>query len=941
MNKIKDTLLISILSLISFAISAQNKTIELKWLEQNTPKTNPSVSPQLTGVSWGVPFSRGEIKPNSAFELTNQSGENLPLQTWTNAFWDDGSVKWLGLATVANVSQSGLKLTPIDVKKQIKRVGESGVKIAETPLSINVENGKIACKILKNGNILLDSLKINGQLIGTSGQLICLKQDGLDDDFSKEIKKESFKSSVQKVTIEQRGDIKTVVKIEGVFANAQRSWLPFIVRLYFYAGVENIKIVQTIIYDGQSEKDFIKGLGWEFKVPMREEILNRHIRFGGENNKGKSLINNRLNSELNEVLNTTKFNFNSDNELIYLDDKENNIGIWAEPIQPLTGRVPLILNRKNVYEEQFLGKRVPNKNAYAKNGQDLIRDWAVWTDFRLTQHTADGFSIQKRAHDKGAWIDPIAGQRASGLVFIGDVSGGLSLNIRNFWQSFPAALEIKNAASDAAILRGWLWSPYGEAMDMRHYDTLAWGHGLNASYEDAQPGFSTAEGVARTSELTLGFHQNVPSNLELSEFSHLSNNPLLLVATPQYLHDKGAFGMWSLPKATTKGHIWIENQLDTAFQFYKNEVEQRHWYGFWNYGDVMHGYDNVRHAWRYDIGGYAWANTELVPDMWLWYSFLRTGRADIFRMAEAMTRHTSEVDVYHLGKFAGLGSRHNVRHWGCGSKEVRISQAALKRFYYYLTTDERTGELMREVVNADEAMVKIDPLRLILPKSEYPTHARVGPDWFALVGNWLTEWERTGDSRWKDKILRGVQSFAKMPYGFFSGKEGAFGYDNKTGEMFQLNPTDLGQSHLSVLMGGPEIAVEMSHFLDDKDWQRLWLQYCELYGAPKESVVKAFNKDQQLGVMSPHFCRLPAYFAYKKQDVEAAKKVWSTFLDPKYYTRGNTFNPRRINSPDVIKSLDEIGNISTNNTAQWCLNAIELLELIGKEMPKDNALWQK
>ena len=56
-------------------------------------------------------------------------------------------------------------------------------------------------------------------------------------------------------------------------------------------------------------------------------------------------------------------------------------------------------------------------------------------------------------------------------------------------------------------------------------------------------------------------------------------------------------------------------------------MEQRRWYGFWDYGDVMHTYDPTRHAWRYDVGGFAWDNTELMPDLWLWYSFLRTGRA--------------------------------------------------------------------------------------------------------------------------------------------------------------------------------------------------------------------------------------------------------------------------------------------------------------------------
>src|SRR4029077_3163383 len=124
-------------------------------------------------------------------------------------------------------------------------------------------------------------------------------------------------------------------------------------------------------------------------------------------------------------------------------------------------------------------------------------------------------------------------------------------------------------------------------------------------------------------------------------------------------------------------------------------------------------------------------NTELGTDLWLWYSFLRTGRPDIFRMAEAMTRHTGEVDVYHLGRFAGLGSRHNVRHWGCGAKEGRISQAAYRRFYYYLSTDERAGDLMHEVVDSDLQSTKIDPMRLAAPLTAplgYPARVRGGPD---------------------------------------------------------------------------------------------------------------------------------------------------------------------------------------------------------------------
>ncbi len=894
------TKLISLLFLLKTAfLIAQNQPIALHWLGQSTPL----VSANKVGISWGVPFEKGKVKPNSAFILKNKNGETLPLQTWTNAYWDDGSLKWLGLAT-ATTPQAGDYFNLSETTTP--NTQSSALIIKETSSSFFIKNGKTACKIPKKGNILIDSLSINDKTIGINGHLKCLWQNAPDGDFIGNIKKETLKSTIKKVEIEQKGDIKTVIKIEGAFTDSRNPKStprnPFIVRLYFYVGVESIKIVQTLIYDGVAEKDFIKGIGWEFGVPMREQALNRHVRFGGE-----------------------------------MSDK----GIFSEPIQPVTGRRVLNFNNKNVYENQVLGARIPNAEEYDKKSQDLIKDWAIWRDFRLTQQTADGFAIQKRTHDKGAWIDANAGARARGLVFVGDVSGGLSLGIHNFWQSYPAAMEVKNAASKESILRGWLWSPYGEAMDMRHYDTLQYGHGLEASYEDVQPGFSTAQGVARTSELTVFFHENVPSNAVLSEMADVVENPPLLMCTPQYLHDAGALGLWSLPNRTTKGRDWIENQLDTAISFYQKEIEQRRWYGFWNFGDVMHSYDAVRHTWRYDVGGFAWANTELMPDLWLWYSFMRSGREDIFRMAEAMTRHTSEVDVYHLGRFKGFGSRHNVRHWGCGSKEVRISQASLKRFYYYLTTDERTGELMRDVVNVDEAMTKLDPLRMILPKSKYPTHARIGPDWLALVGNWMTEWERTGDTQWRDKILRGVKSLTKMPYGFFSGKEGAFGYDPKTGEMFQLAPEDIGKSHLSILMGGPEIAFELGRYFKDDDFQRLWLQYCQLYGAPKEEVLKAFKVDIQLGDMSPHFSRMPAFYAFQTKDKIRAQKTWQDFLTPKYYKYNSAFAAQNIPAPNVMRTILEAPNVSTNNTAQWCLNAIELLEMIGEELPKENDLWDK
>jgi hypothetical protein len=337
------------------------------------------------------------------------------------------------------------------------------------------------------------------------------------------------------------------------------------------------------------------------------------------------------------------------------------------------------------------------------------------------------------------------------------------------------------------------------------------------------------------------------------------------------------------------------------------------------------------------MGGYAWDNTELMPNLWLWYSYLRSGREDIFRMAEAMTRHTGEVDVYHLGHLKGLGSRHNVIHWGGGAKEVRISQAALGRFYYYLTTDERTGDLMHATVDAsNEAIGRLDPIRLIMEKSKYPTHARVGPDWLALVGNWMTEWERTGDTRYRDRIMVGVNSLYNMPYGFFSGHNAAFGYDPQTYTLHRLDENDIGYLHLSVLMGGPEVAFELTHLLQNEKWDKLWMQFCKLYAVPEEEIEKEFGKAVELGKPGSWYARLPAWYAKQTGDKDYAARAWDEFFNAGARYSHTDFIMQKFEGIQSLQPVYEVNGVSTNNTAQWCLNAIQLLELVGDQLPEDN-----
>jgi hypothetical protein len=267
-------------------------------------------------------------------------------------------------------------------------------------------------------------------------------------------------------------------------------------------------------------------------------------------------------------------------------------------------------------------------------------------------------------------------------------------------------------------------------------------------------------------------------------------------------------------------------------------------------------------------------------------------------MAEAMTRHCSEVDTYHIGPFAPLGSRHNVSHWGCGAKEARISQAAFNRFYYYLTTDERTGDLMREQTDADTLLYHLDPMRLAEPRSQYPCEAparlRIGPDWLAYAGNWMTEWERFGTTKYRDKILTGLECIAALPDGFFTGNL-AKGYDPATGKItYDGDPSVKSTNHLMTIMGGFEVMNELMPMVRHDKFAATWLDFARRY------------KQMSYTIRHSSFPvrRLEAYAAWKDRDPQRTTSVWDA----------------------LWKHGDSTSN--TNDAALWSLDAIYMQEVL-------------
>ncbi len=872
-------------------------SVTLQWLGGTPPAGGAS-------VTWGVPWPKGALHLRQPLTLKGNDGAAIPVQSWPLAYWPDGSLKWTAQASTVPAGVNGpftlaagaevtAPATPRGGAQGQPAAGGQGQAQAQgqgqgqgrgrgatasgkqllwhaNGDGIDIDTGPLRAHILKhNTSVLFASLQAGDTIVAENARLTLLVADHPPSEDAGSVSTTEYISRIDKVTLEQAGPIRATIKIEGTHAGQNgRTLVPFVVRLYFYAGQSSLHIVHSIVFDGDANKDFIRGLGLVCDVPLRDAITNRHVRFAGDT------------------------------------------GMWAEPVEPLVGRRIINLpSGGNVFPTQLAGHRIPEASEFNQQGQTDIANAARWSDYHLAQTSPSGFNVQKRTSDVSSWVHAADGHRSLGLVFLGDTHGGLAAQMRDFWQKYPAALDVRGATTARGQIRLWFWSPDAPPMDLRHYDTVA--HGLDFAYEDVEPGFSSPYGIGNTSEVTLWALPAVPENAELVRLANNANQPTLLVCAPEYYHQLQSFGVWSLPDHSTPARQAIEDQLNAGLSFYKNEVDQRNWYGFWDYGDFRRMYDEFRHEWRYDIGGWAWNNTELMPNLWLWYSFLRTGRADIYRLAEAMTRQTQEVDCYHLGPWKGLGSRHSVVHWGDSAKQPRISNAGLKNIYYYLTADERTGDLMHEVVDADIAAAAVDPLRDVRAASTYPMRSGFGFEstWPAFAINWMTEWERTRDPRWRDKILVGMKTMLEIaPPGQPMSIEG--GYDPATGRLFDEGR---GDGPMAPLFGGPEICFQLMQEIDYPEFWKAWTEMASRGNG-----------------------RLLAYAAAQRHDAEMGKRVWTLLNRGVGGTMRAAFNTKlqTVSGPDVPSTLQEVpGRPEAAGDGQRMLDIIESLDLAGQYLP--------
>jgi len=185
----------------------------------------------------------------------------------------------------------------------------------------------------------------------------------------------------------------------------------------------------------------------------------------------------------------------------------------------------------------------------------------------------------------------------------------------------------------------------------------------------------------------------------------------------------------------------------------------------------------------------------------------------------------------------------------------------------------------------------------------------------------MTEWERTGDAKWRDKIVAGMDSIAAMPFGFLTGPNQLYGYDPKTGKLYALEER-VGTYNLATIMGGAEVVFELNELIDHPGWKKAWEQYCRLHNAP-QSVVERDKTTGTEGADAQYSRpgRLSAYLYRLTKNEAYARRAWAGVRVPR-------INAQHLEGPEVVSPIEDAA-ISTNSVSQGCLEAIEVMAMCG------------
>ena len=399
-------------------------------------------------------------------------------------------------------------------------------------------------------------------------------------------------------TVKEKGSgpLHGILRIEGeyLYKREDNNTSPFVIRIHAYAGQSYLKILHTLTYTG---------------------VPDKHTRVEGEHS----------------VIATQS-------EKIIPEDREDDPG-WVQPNDRIarTGlcldyRLSGDLDYQTGYYDGAWWESEPSKifkSSVQSNDQIAITQTGpkptrmppvpnASSDERLKEGFIAKIVTKTRAEKTL--------EKVAGWVDISDKKWGISVGIRNFVQEYPKALKVRG---DSNRIFAYIWSPDAEPMSFARWSNKAEGQMLG----------NFAQGLAKTTELVYNFHPAGHNTELIARTVNYFLDPPVAHTDPAWYANSKVYGSFA---ARSESFATYERGMDYKMDWMLFNQNWEPWYGMFDYGDFKTHY--FKKQWK------MWANNEPAQDFMLWMQFVRTGDRKYYLAAEAMSRHTMDVDNIHWPK---------------------------------------------------------------------------------------------------------------------------------------------------------------------------------------------------------------------------------------------------------------------------------------------------
>ena len=302
------------------------------------------------------------------------------------------------------------------------------------------------------------------------------------------------------------------------------------------------------------------------------------------------------------------------------------------------------------------------------------------------------------------------GTRAGGWFGLADERWGAFAGIRDFWQQFPAQLEVEG---DRLNLHLW---PARETpvLDFRPSTHLGEDYPGNRvffqnHYRQGLDEMTQGYGLAKTHNLVINFFTR-PRAKQAAWVTRAFQKPVLCMAEPKWNCRSEAFG---------RAHPYDPKRFPKIEALIDALVHRRWWlrerlknYGWIHFGDVNHNM-----VYTTDPKRISWIHWRRWGSMFHGYPnvmpllYMRSGRRDAWELHRANVKHITDIDICHLyhkefGKWRGgrYGGNGGIFHFSASPYSIGCDHHLRFMLYdYYLNGDLRAREVANYYMKAHAA----------------------------------------------------------------------------------------------------------------------------------------------------------------------------------------------------------------------------------------------